>query len=238
MKCPNCNSITDDGATKCPTCGADLRLNADRCPSCFTRLEKGAQVCPKCGCNVREYLAGEENANSPPSLADRILQMSTGAKVGIASAIACVIVIASALVLTYFGAQKRQFDENALKYISESEDCIKIIDELAGEYNNAYDGKWLVQSETTQSIDKKFADDISDVRQSRDTLEYLSSKMRSANVSSKQKALADEVCRSYNKCYLYVIEKQGKYPGYITGYNKLKGNYEKSVKDLKQNTDK
>ena len=167
-------------------------------------------MCPKCGCNVREYLAGEENANSPPSLSDRILQMSTGAKVGIASAVACVIVIASALVLTYFGAQKRQFDENALKYISESEDC----------------------------IDKKFADDISDVRQSRDTLEYLSSKMRSANVSSKQKALADEVCRSYNKCYLYVIEKQGKYPGYITGYNKLKGNYEKSVKNLKQNTDK
>lgn len=99
--------------------------------------------------------------------------------------------IASALVLTYFGAQKRQFDENALKYISESEDCIKIIDALAGEYNNAYDGKWLVQSETTQSIDKKFADDISDVRQSRDTLEYLSSKMRSA----KRKLKAKGACR-------------------------------------------
>ena len=51
-----------EAAEKCPTCGADLRLNADRCPSCFTRLEKGAQVCPKCGCNVREYIAGEENA--------------------------------------------------------------------------------------------------------------------------------------------------------------------------------
>lgn len=238
MRCPNCNSETDDNAKICPTCGTDLHLNAHRCPMCFVRLENGTSVCPNCGCNINESVTDEVNANSPPSLSERISQMSTPKKAGVCASFVAVLALVIFAAVAYSSAQKRQFADVAREYIDTSAQCMETIDALAEEYNGAYDGKWLVQSENTQSIEKEYADDISDVRQSRDTLKYLSSKMQNTNVSAKEKAIANDVCQSYNKCYLYVVEKQGKYPGYMTGYEKLKKDFDNAVKNLENNIEK
>ncbi len=236
MRCPNCNSITADNKETCSVCGVTLSLNAQRCPECFVRLEKGDKKCPRCGCDIEKALREREESHEikAKSFFERMAEFDKKAKITFLVSFIAVVAVASVSFAAYKMSQKNTYASLAEQYVTLSDECVEIMDDLSKKYSTAYGGEWLVQSDKINSIEKSNKEDIEKARKNRDNLEYLSRKMSDLSVGKSEKALATDAYRSYTKCYLYVIEKNGKYPGYISGYETLKKEYENYTGTLKE----
>lgn len=234
MRCYNCNVNIPDGAAECPSCGAKVRTDVLRCPKCFKSIERQLKTCPNCGCDISKTLAEEERSRKQVKkpVLNRFSEMSARIK---AAAVVSFILIAAVVctaLASYKAANAKRFEKYASEYISLSQECMEDIDMLALKYNEVYDGKWLVQMENTQAVEKKYADVIDKIRTSRDRLDYLSGTLKSMSFDEEGCRLAGEVSNYYTKCYLYVVEKHGRYPGYISGYDKISKEYKRSLEDL------
>lgn len=228
MKCINCNVELPDGAKVCPMCGAKATTAVVRCPECFVKLEKGTEICPKCGCNIKKAI--NEEKNIPQEKAGITKKQMAAA---IVSAVVVISVIAAAVGI-WRSYKFKIFKEEADTFVSELEESIDQITVLAGEYNKVYDGQWLVHTENSLSLEKKYSEEIEKLKDSRDTCTYLASDLAGKSINDKDAALVQTAFKDFDRCYVYVVGKKGKYPGYMSGYEKVLESYEKSIKELKK----
>ena len=234
MRCLNCNLTVPDGAKTCPFCKAKIDDKHQRCPECFVKLNTDETVCPKCGCdlkNVRDddfEFYKEDKKNKSSKLKTAFLKHKT-AYICILSAITVCIL---AVVITLYSINKRnEYDETLRAYSQNIEYSMDSIDMLAEEYNKVYDGQWLYQVENIAKLEKKYSDTIGECKAKRDSITFMYRKLKDSGKKSNGRII-EKAFDSYEKCYLYVVEKHGKNPGYMKGYTELNQKYKSSIKKL------
>ena len=225
MKCTNCNLEIPDSARVCPHCNAAVRTDVVRCPECFTSLKSGTTVCTKCGCNLLEHADRDNNKNdtSEEKPTKKIFAVYA---LCIAAAVAVFILVA-VIRMNYLGKKFAEYSTDGLSLCKENAETITEIAELTEK--NVYSKQWLVQSDNLNLVENSRKDEITHVKETRDTLNYDFNMMSKYAFGKREKKAVDSLRRSYDEIYLYVIGKMGTYPGYYSGYEKL---YEKFKADL------
>lgn len=235
MKCTNCNAPIPGGTDVCPYCGTEIDISVFRCPECFIKLEKGTEYCPKCGCNIEKALLEEsiDSEQESETLFKKILK--TSLKVKIISLVIIMFAAAAAIFgFSFYNSQKTDdYCKYADEYIAQTQKNIKTITFLAEEYDKIYKGEWLIQTENARDLEKKYSDEISELKDSRDDLNFLVKELLKKTSSKKDASLVGKVYDDYESCYLYVVEKSGEPNGYISGYYKLYDSYKNSIKTFK-----
>lgn len=237
MKCLNCNLSVPDDAEFCPFCKAKIDAEHKRCPKCFFKLRVNQNVCPKCGYEISESEDNDfkfhEKKSEPENILKKSLKLFLKHKALYSSVLAILVVVVSVTVYFVHAVNVKNSYFNALvEYSTEIKESMKNVEMLAAEYNDIYDGEWLNQVNNISKLEKKYKDTLKECKSERDSINYLYNQLILSSDKSSENKTIKKTFKSYEKCYLYVIEKYGKYPGYMDGYKLLAEKYEADIKEL------
>ena len=228
MKCINCNLEISDDAKVCKHCGTNVITDVIRCPRCFVKLEKGIKKCTKCGCDIEKALYEEKEPEHEK------LKLTKKRIIIVASAAVLLLAVIALVFGLWYSNRFNAFKEDAKDFVSMLEENAETVNMLADKYNNVYNGQWLIHTELSGVLEDKYKKEISSLKNSRDTLTYLTNELAEKCVNDEDASLVRKVFKNYDSCYIYVVGKNGKYPGYMNGYEKLFKEYEKNMKALKK----
>jgi len=65
LRCPNCNTLYEEGDTFCSGCGRSLAPQKTLCPNCKAEIKPGLAFCPKCGASTFQTLPPTQAAIPP-----------------------------------------------------------------------------------------------------------------------------------------------------------------------------
>jgi len=224
LKCINCNVTLPDDATECYLCGAKVTTDVIRCPKCFIKLEKSIKTCPKCGYNMEERLKKEEEIPNKKLTKKQLVFF-------VVLPLICIALIFSVYGICY-SQKQAAFKTEAEDYVASLDENLEIMTELAEGYNEVYNGEWLTYAENTLEFEKGHTKEINDLVDKRDTFTYLATELSQKAPNDEASKLMRTVFENYDNCHIYVVGKQGKFPGYMEGYEKLLEEYRKSVEKL------
>ena len=228
MKCINCNLELDDGAKVCKHCKTEVVTDVIRCPKCFVKLDRKIPKCPKCGCNIQKALDEEKK---PKAEKKKITKKHVIISL---SSVCIVIALIFAIAGFVYSAKLGDFKKDAITYTKSLDESMDVINMLAQEYNIIYDGQWLIHTERSIALENKYKEEISALKENRDKLRYYTSILAEKAIDDEDKRLVKNVFKGYDNCYIYVVGKNGKYPGYMTSYKKILKQYEKDFNALKK----
>ncbi len=237
MKCLNCNLNIPDDAKACPFCKAKTDVKHKRCPKCFVKLSIDQTVCPKCGYDISksndgDFVFHKSKSAEKKHFADLSRKISKHKTLYFA--IMAIIVVC--IAITVYFVHSSNTKSNYLKALNEYSTVIKEsmgnVEILAEAYNNVYDGEWLNQVNNIAKLEKKYNDTIKDCKSERDSINYLYNQLIKSTDEATGNRIIKKAFKSYEKCYLYVVEKYGKYPGYMDEYNLLTEKYEVDIMEL------
>lgn len=237
MRCLNCNLTVKDGTEYCPACKAKISNEYHRCPKCFFKFEISQNICPKCKHDltstddvVFEFYKETQKTNS--TVTKRVKDIFKKHKAVFLSVFAVILLgILTTTICVHHINEKNIYTQTIKSYCDTIDEGMEDLDFLAEAYNDVYDGEWLNQVSNINKLEKKHAETISKCKSDRDSLNYSYNKLKKY-CDDKTLKILNENFSDYEKCYLYVIEKYGKYPGYLQGYKPLSKQYQKSIKKL------
>ena len=240
MVCVKCNKEIPDGSKKCPLCEAELASDVRRCPDCWARLGENEAQCPKCGCDIEKRLKEiEEEKNAViPTLKDKIKNLPRWFKITVPSILIAVVLTVTSLCVYLDFAKDKEAARLADDYIISIDVALSNITKLAQAYeDNVYKKSWLDRTGSAAAVREVYASEIELIKRTREPIHY--SKLHIEKMGNEKiSAAVNKMYDNYAKCYNYVIGENGKYPGYMNAYNNLVADYNDSVVELQEITQK
>lgn len=240
MICIKCNKEIPDGSKSCPLCKAEIAPEVSRCPNCWARLEEKDDLCPKCGCDIEKRLKEieEENNKEIPTIMDRIKGLPRWIKITVPSVLLAIILIVTSVCIYLDVARDKEAVRLAEDYVVSVDFALKNITKLAQAYeDNVYKKSWLDRTGSAAAVREVYSSEIELIKRTREPIFY--SKTRIEKQGNKEiSAAVNKMYENYAKCYNYVIGENGKYPGYMNAYKNLVADYNDSVDELKEITQK
>lgn len=237
MKCLNCNLNIPDDAKACPFCKAKTDVEHKRCPKCFIKLRINQTVCPNCGYDIGKSNDADFVFHKSKS-AEKEYFVELSKKISrhkvLYFAIMAIIVVCIAITVYFVHAfnTKNSYLKALNEYSTVIKESMENVEILAEAYNNVYDGEWLNQVNNIAKLEKKHDGIIKDCKSERDSINYLYNQLKMSTDKDDENKIIKKAFKSYEKCYLYVVEKYGKYPGYMDEYKLLTKKYEADIKEL------
>lgn len=231
MICKYCKKEIEEGIKTCPYCNKETE---NRCPNCWSKLADGEDICQKCGCNVSEYIMETEKIRSytPPTLADRVKKLPNWLKIGIPVLVVIIIIALMITAITSTQQKKEELKVVTHEMLVMTDGAIEQISSLAESYESeVYSKDWITYIESAQTLREKSKDKINEIKKTREPVSHRVDIIKSLG-STKAGKLADKVHYCYRECYSYVVGETGKYPNYLTKYNKLVEEYKKAAEEL------